>query len=262
MKNVKDRIAEITTKGYELDFGTVFENAFENYKKIAVYAGSMLLIFTFLFIILLFGIAIAVFGVGALSEFIKPGNLKPETFTGDFLLIYTACVILITCLLSPFQAGFLKMADCGQKGEEFHVSTIFEYYKPPYFINIVFATFTITLFSTGLSTLAEQAGMPFIGIITSLAITFLTFITIPLIVFGNLNATEAIKSSITIILKQPLVILGLIIVAFIASLTGLIAFCIGIFFTMPFLYSMEYVLYDSIIGIDSVSEIDELGSNV
>ena len=65
-----------------------------------------------------------------------------------------------------------------------------------------------------------------------------------------------------ILLKQPLVILGLIIVSFIASLTGLIAFCIGIFFTMPFLYSMEYALYNSIIGIDSVSEIDELGSNV
>ncbi|MBC7845436.1 MAG: hypothetical protein H7Y10_02980 [Flavobacterium sp.] len=262
MKTVKDQIEEIKKKGYELDFGIVFEQAFENYKKIAIYAGSMLLIFTFLFIILLTGIAIAVFGIEVITKFIKPENFKPETFKGNFLLIYTAFIILITCLLSPFQAGFLKMADCGEKGEEFHISTMFEYYKPPYFINIVIATFIITLFSSGLSALIDYTGMPLIGIIISLTITFITFLMVPLIVFGKLNAIEAIKSSINIILKQPLVILGLVIVAFIASLTGLIVFCIGIFFTLPIMYSMQYSLYNSIIKIDFVSEIDELGSSM
>lgn len=262
MNSTKDKIEKLTINGYELDFGTVFERAFENYKKIALYAGSMLLIFTFLFVILLCGLGIAVFGIGVLSDFFKPGNLKPETFTGNFLLIYTACILLITCLMSPFQAGFLKMAYCGDKGEEFNVSHMFEYYKPPYFQNIVGATFIITLISTGISTLLETAGIQAIGILTSLSITFLTFLTIPLIVFGNLNAVDAIKSSILIILKQPLLILALIIVAFLASLTGLMGFCIGIFFTLPFMYSMEYSLYNSIIGIDYASEIDELGSNM
>jgi hypothetical protein len=262
MNSTKDKIEKLTINGYELDFGTVFERAFENYKKIALYAGSMLLIFTFLFVILLCGLGIAVFGIGVLSDFFKPGNLKPETFTGNFLLIYTACILLITCLMSPFQAGFLKMAYCGDKGEEFNVSHMFEYYKPPYFLNIVGATFIITLISTGISTLLETAGIQAIGILTSLSITFLTFLTIPLIVFGNLNAVDAIKSSVLIILKQPLLILALIIVAFLASLTGLMGFCIGIFFTLPFMYSMEYSLYNSIIGIDYANEIDELGTNV
>ena len=261
MKNANNRIEEIKNNGYELDFGIVFEKAFENYKKIAVYAGSMLLIFTFLFMILLFGLAIAIFGLGALTDFLKPGNLKPESFTGNFLFIYTACIILITCLLSPFQAGFLKMADCAEKGEEFHLSTIFHYYKPPYFINIVIATLLISLTSTGLSTLVDFAEIPLIGIVISLTLSLVTFLTVPLIVFGNQNAIEAIQSSIKIVLKQPLVILALIIVSFIASLTGLIGFCIGMFFTLPFIYSMEYAIYDSIIGIDSVSEIDELGLN-
>lgn len=262
MNSTKEKIEKLTTIGYELDFGTVFEQAFENYKKIALYAGSMLLIFTFLFIILLFGLGIAVFGIGVLSDFFKPENFKPETFTGNFLLIYSACILFITCLISPFQAGFLKMAYCGDKGEEFNVSTMFEYYRPPYFLNIVGATFIITLLSTGLSTVLEYAGIQSISILTSLSITFLTFLTIPLIVFGNLNAIDAIKSSVLIIFKQPLLILALIIVGFLASLVGLMGFCIGIFFTLPFMYSMEYSLYNSIIGIDYTTEIDELGSNV
>lgn len=258
----KNKLEKLITNGYELDFGTVFEQAFENYKKIAVYAGSMLLIFTFLFIFLLFGIAIAVFGIGVITEYLKPENLKPENFTGNFLLIYTAVVTLITCLISPFQAGFLKMADCGHKGEEFRISTMFEYYKAPFFINIVAATLIITLISSGLSSLFDFAGIKPLGIITSFAITFFTFLTIPLIIFGNLTAIDALRLSAQIILKQPLLILALIIVGFIASLTGLIGFCIGIFFTMPFLYSIEYSIYNSIIGIDYTSEIDELGTDI
>ena len=256
MKPLKDRIEEIKNNGYELDFGTVFEYAFGNYKKIAVYAGSMLLLFTFIFGVLILGIAIAVFGIETVTYFLKPENLKPENFTGDFLLIYTSSIIFLNCLISPFQAGFLKMADCGEKGEEFHVSTIFEYYKSPYFGNIVASTLIITLISSGLSTLLNLAGIESFGLLTSFTISVLTFLTIPFIVFGKLNATEAIRASIIIVLKQPVLILGLLIVAIFGSLVGLMAFCIGIFFTLPFVYSMEYSIYNSIIGIESDDKIE------
>jgi hypothetical protein len=254
MKNIKDQIEEIKRDGYELDFGTVFEHAFENYKKIALYAGLMLLVFTILFGSLLFGIAISIFGVETVTEALKPENLKPETFSEKFLLIYTATVILITCLLSPFQAGFFKMADCGEKGEEFHVSTIFGYYKSPYFMNIVASTFIITLMSSGLSILLDFTGIKTIGLLASLTISFITFLTIPLIVFGKLNAVEAIKSSMIIVLKKPSLLLRLLIVAIIAVFIGFFAFCIGLFFTLPFLYSMKYSIYNFIIGIDSTNK--------
>jgi hypothetical protein len=35
----QDRIKEIVHNGYALDFADVFNKAFENYKKIALYAG-------------------------------------------------------------------------------------------------------------------------------------------------------------------------------------------------------------------------------
>jgi hypothetical protein len=49
------------------------------------------------------------------------------------------------------------------------------------------------------------------------------------------------------------------IVAFFFSMLGFLAFCLGIFFTLPFLYSTYYAIYDQAIGFDDKSEIEEIG---
>jgi len=257
MKPIKDRIEEIKTNGYELDFGTVFENAFENYKKIALYAGLILLFFfIFLFILMTAGMVsyIGIENLEAFSEKVRNfSELKEKPL--DIVLQLNAAIILFSGLINPFMAGFLKMADCGEKDEEFHVSTMFSYYKSPYFSNIFIAVFIITLVNMSLSTLLEFAGFNIIGSIISLTISFITFLTIPFIIFGKLNSIDAIKSSILIVSKQPLVLLGLIIVSLIAAIIGFFGFCIGILFTMPFIYSMNYTIYKTIIGIDSKNEL-------
>lgn len=260
MKSVKERIEEIRNNGYQLDFGIVFEHAFENYKKIALYAGLMLLVFSVLITIIMLMGVVSYIGIENLEDF--SNKLKQfselKTMPLEVAIPMNAGLILFSALINPFMAGFLKMADCGEKGEEFHVSTMFTYYKLPYFINIFSAVFMITFLSTGLSVLLEYAGFSFIGSIISITLSFITFLTIPLLIFGNLNPVDAIKSSITIVSKQPLVLLGLLIVAGIGSVIGIFGFCIGIFFTMPFMYSMNYVIYKTIIGIDAPSEIEEI----
>jgi len=257
MKLIKDRIEEIKINGYELDFGTVFESAFENYKKIALYAGLILLFFfIFLFILMMTGMIsyIGIENMEAFSEKLRNfSELKEKPL--DIVLQINAVMILFSALLNPFMAGFLKMADCGEKDEEFHVSTMFSYYKSPYFSNIFIAVFIITLVNMSLSTLLEFAGFNLIGSLISLTISFITFLTIPFIIFGKLNSIDAIKSSILIVSKQPLVLLGLIIVSLIAAMIGIFGFCIGILFTMPFIYSMNYTIYKTIIGIDSKNEL-------
>jgi len=258
MKPINDRIEEIKTNGYQLDFSIVFESAFENYKKIALYAGLMLLVFSILLSITMLIGLISYVGIENLEGF----GEKLKQFSAlkvmpiDIAIPLNIGLILFTGLINPFMAGFLKMADCGEKGEEFHVSTMFTYYKTPYFINIFIAVLLTTSLSTGFSILLEYAGFGFIGTLISMIISFVTFLTAPLIVFGKLNAIEAIKSSIAIVSKQPLTLLGLIIVAGIGAALGIFGFCIGVFFTMPFVYSMNYVIYKTIIGIDSDSELD------
>ena len=256
----KEKIEAICTKGYQLDFGTVFESAFENYKKIALYAGLMLLVSIIILGAIGFGVGYSVYGIADFTKLISPENLNPKNFSSTFLVGYILGIALISSFLNPFYAGFLKMADCGEKGEEFNVATMFEYYKSSYFKEIFISTLLISLTSAGISTLLQIVNLDFVGAIISYAISFFTFLTIPLIVFGNLQAVDAIKSSFAIVIKQPLVLLGLLIVAIIVSFLGIFGLCIGIFFTLPFMFSTEYSIYSAIVGIDAKSEIDEIGT--
>lgn len=260
MKSTKVRIEEITSNGYQLDFGTVFEHALENYKKIALYGGLMLLVFMIILSAIGFGAFISIYGITELTKFISPQNLNLQNSSSTFLIGYTLGIALISSLINPFYAGFLKMADCGEKGEEFNVSTIFEYYRAPYFKEIFISTLLISLISVCISTLLQIGNLNFIGAIISYSISFFTFLTTPLIIFGNLQAVDAIKSSFAIVKKQPLVLLGLLIVAIIFSILGIFGLCIGIFFSLPFIFSMEYSIYSAIVGIDSKSEIEEIGT--
>jgi len=255
-----DRIEELKTNGYQLDFGTVFENAFENYKKIALYAGLMLLVFSVLTVIVMMAGLISYIGIENLESFANKmkefSQLKVMPL--EVALPLNAGLIVYSAIVSPFMAGFLKMAYCGEKGEAFHVSTMFSYYKSPYFINIIISVIIISIVSTGLAMLFEYAGLSFVGTVVNMLISFLTFLSIPLIAFRKLSAIDAIQSSIVIVSKQPLVLLGLIIVAAIFAILGIFGFCIGIFFTWPFMYSMTYVIYKTIVGIEEAIEIKEI----
>lgn len=261
MKQTRERIEEIKNNGYNLDFGDVFNHAFENYKKIALYAGLVLFVFSVIIGVLAFGIITSIFGIAALDKTFFE-SFRLENLSGIFIVVYLLIGALLAALLGPFTAGFLKMADCAEKDNEFHISTFFEYYKAPYFKEIFTATLLIGLASSGISTLVELASIELVGMLVSIIISFLTFLTIPLIVFGNLQAIDAIKTSFSIVLKQAWILILLLFVSFIASMVGFIGCCIGIFFTIPFMYSMHYAIYCAIVGIETNSEIEEIGSNM
>lgn len=256
-KTTQNRISEIKQNGYELDFGNVFNHAFENYKKIALYGGLMLFVFMILMSIFAIVALFTFFDPETVLEKLKAENLQRENLTLNSILIFSGISILLSSLLSPFSAGLIKMAYCAERDEEFHVSTMFEYYKAPYFKELFIATFLMTLLSTGLPELFDYAQIPFVGFIITVIVTLFTLITIPLIIFGNLKAIEAIQASILIVSKQPLVILGLLVIGIIATLVGLIGCCIGIVFTIPFMYSLYYAIYSEVIGFEIEEEFDE-----
>jgi hypothetical protein len=249
-----ERLEDIKKNGYQLDFGNAFNHAFENYKKIALYAGLMLFVFLILFSVVIAGSLISALGITAMTHEFSPEKFRLENLSETNLLIFEGISLIMTCLLSPVDAGFLKMANCADKDEEFHVSTIFSYYKFRYLKEIISATFLITFISLFQSTVLAHFGIEILGGFISYFLLFITYFTIPLIIFGNLSAIDAITHSIQIVLKQPFVLLGLIIVAFIGAMVGIMACCIGLFFTIPFFYSMKYAIYSAIVGIDEPNE--------
>ncbi|MGQ7947385.1 hypothetical protein [Flavobacterium sp. WC2509] len=256
MNQTLQRLLDIEKNGYQIDFGNVFEHAFENYKKIALYAGLVILIFIFSFFIFTTISLVSFLDLTTLTKELSPEKLKIENLSQSELLVIGGISLVFSCLFSPFQAAFLKMAHHGDRDEEFTISSLFSYYKMPYLKEIIISTFLISTISFSLTTLLSNVKLEILGTIITYFISFTTILTIPLIIFGNLNAVNAIKHSILIVLKQPFILLGLMIIAIIGAFVGIMACCIGFLFTMPFIYSMNYAIYCAIIGIDNTVEND------
>ncbi|MCI9844537.1 hypothetical protein [Flavobacterium pectinovorum] len=260
MKSILNQIEDIKTNGYSLDFSDVFNHAFENYKKIALYAGLILLVISILCFFLGGGILISLYGAEHFNKqfFESLQNKQPD---GATLLIYTLVITFVTAFITPFTAGFLKMADSADKDEAFNFSTVFTYYKAPYFSRLFITSLLIGLISGLITVVFNFIGITVIDTLFAVLISLFTSLTVPLIVFGNLNSTAAIKSSITIVSKQPLVIALLFIVAGIGSVIGFIGCCIGVVFTIPITYSVKYAIYSAIFEIENPDSIDSIGQS-
>jgi hypothetical protein len=261
MKSTLDQIEDIKNHGYSLDFATVFNHAFENFKKISLYSALIIVVFSIVFGIAILGIIAAVYGAESLTkEFFE--NLETQKLSYAELLISTVGISVITALLAPFGAGFLKMADCADKDEEFNVSTIFTYYTAPYFGQIFTATLIIAAVSTAISNALDKTGIMFLGGAISVFINYFTYLAVPLIVFGNLKALDAIKSSLLLVSKNPLMIFALFIVGFLGSIVGLAGCCVGVLFTLAFNTSMTYATYYEIFSMDEEEDpIDSIGQS-
>jgi hypothetical protein len=234
-----------------LDFESVLNHSFANYKKIALYAGSGLLVFLFVFGIVLSALAISFFGAENINER-SIENLQKLLLTKPYIWYYTGFSILTSCLLSPFMAGFYKMADAAEKDTSFGVSSLFSVYTSTQLLPVFSVTFIIGLTTNGLSLVFDEIELSFIGLILILVISFVTLLTVPLIVLGNCTTIESIKTSTAIVTKQPIVILMLIIIAIIGAFLGIFAFCIGIFFTYPFIISVVYTIYNQVTSSEKI----------
>ena len=250
MEPINTKIAHLVANGYELQFENVFNKAFENYKKIALYAGLAILVFGF--------ISMVIAAIGLISfvgvEHLNANTLKQlesKMLKQEYLGYQFIFVLAVNSIFSPISAGFLRMANAAQKDVEFKMRQFFSFYQWSYFKELFVATFVITLISTGLNSMLTYYKIPLLGEIVSAVIGILTVLSIPLIIFGKQKAIGAIQASIRLTSSKFLTLFLLLFVAFLGSLVGLIGFCIGVLFTIPFNMSMQYAIYDSIIGFEN-----------
>ncbi len=271
MKSTAEKLIEIEEKGYPLDFGEVLNQAFENYKKIALLVGGIILVLIFVFTILVGSIGGLVFGISSLTSLLT--DLKPTSSTSSTAILTLLVGVIGAALVAPLTAGLLKIARQAENNQEYSFATAFDYYKSHYLKEIFTATIIITLFSSGLESIFNilkenyasgnvKGILIFVSFVLNVSIGLLTLLTIPLIIFGNLSASTAIKGSITLVKKRFWTILLLLIVGFVgAFVIGIIALCIGIFFTLPFIYSLEYCIYSNAMSIEGINELDEIGTS-
>lgn len=261
MKSTLDLLENIKKNGYKLDFSSVFEHAFENFKKISLYSALIILVFSVIIGIVAVAVLGSVYGLDNAPKMIEE-SLKPSKPTLEDALISTIGVSLLSALVAPFGAGFFKMADSADKDNEFKVFHIFHYFKAPYFAQLFAATLLITAINNAIANTLESAGFIFIGVAISIFINFFMYFTVPLILFGNLKAIDAIKGSIVLVTKNPLLIFGLFIIGLIGSAIGVFACGVGLLFTIVFNTSMIYAAYCAIFPMEHEEDpIDSIGQS-
>jgi len=258
MYQTKRTLEDIKTHGYELDFSTVFNKSLDNYKKTALLSGVGMLL-----VMLLIGafVGIIVFAIIGITLIKEPGNnpMDPKNLDMLGLAIYWFSLTIFSTIFYPLTAGFIKMSQDAFKDKNLSLGTIFSCYFNNKTGALLMAGAAISGTTNLLNTALSFVGWNMLGFMVSLFVSVITILTIPLIIFEDKQAIEAIEASIQISSKQFLIVLGLMLVSAIFSVLGLFGLCIGIVFTLPFIYSFQYILYTEIIG--DPEELEEITSN-
>ena len=255
---MKNRIEQKLQNGYQLETGRLIDDSFALFKKNFLTAGLGIFILSLIMIVIYGGILAAFFG---LSDF-QSTLLQFETLSMDpkFILGNTIVTTITTAIVAPITAGFIHLNYLTKFEKEYSTGTIFEFYSSKYFKDL-FVAYAIIGFTTAVITaILTFIGLEFFNFIFQGAISCFTIFTIPLIIYGDQNYLNAISKSLTLFTKQPLAIILGLIVAGIGAMLGIVALCIGILFTLPFIYSMYFAIYDQAIGFEEKSEIEEIGT--
>lgn len=247
---------QISSNNYELDFGAVLEKSFDNYKKIAGIAGIGLIISSLLLIVIFAGIFGSIYGFANFTQTMT-GFATQLTWSTQLIIIFGGAIF--GGVFSPINAGFILMARNANTNENFGLDTLFSFFNSSYFKDLFISAVVLSLFGGLLSFGLELIGVKFLGTVVTSVLTFLTILTIPLIIFNHLDAISAITTSCKLVLKSPFVIFGLVVIAIIFCLLGVFGLCIGLFFTFPFWYSINYIIYSEIVPVNNTDALDEIG---
>lgn len=236
------------------NLGQTIEAVFTIYKKTAITNGLFLLLMILVFSIIAGVFFSLYFNAEDMRELAK--NFQPENFTTNQLLLFVGAVIVVNILTIPFIAGLLKVNQEADTTGEANFSTIFSVVNSPIYFKLVIAITLSTLISCILSYayLLFDFGNSLKVLCSILAYVFalLNYFTIALITFKNIGFIEAISLSFKATINNVIFVVIVAILGFIAAVAGIFALCIGIFFTLPIIYSVQYVLYKAIFENDTL----------
>lgn len=266
----KNRIEQIIREGYGLSFDGVFSQSFEIYKR-SFFSGVVATLFYLLSIgFVLFFMFEYMYGM-SLTEMIKTVQTNPETVETTLYSIQTSSKLLnavvmalAMALVAPLISGIFNVSYKTKYEEGSSVSDLFSYYRQPYFLNIFLYSFFFSLVMQLPNIYLEQVMPVFGGLLFIVIQIFLgvsLILTIPLIVFGKLSWVEAFQASYKIIIKNWFNIFFILLISGIIAVGGIFLCCIGFLFSYPFLFIVNFTLYDEIIGFYDYDEIADIGGN-
>jgi hypothetical protein len=250
--NTVNNILEKISNAKQLDFGTIFSESFDLFKKTWL-QGFLLQVFTFVIMLPLI-IVIYMPLIGIMMAQSKNGYNEPDMFSGFFAgmsIMYIIFIIVAIFALSAISlvlnAGFFRIMKKMDFNEEVTTPDFFYFFKAKYFNK----TFMLMLASFGIAILA--ALLCYIPIFyVMIPLSFFTFI----FAFNpELTVGDIVKISFKLGNKKWLLTFGLMIVSgLLAEIVGLLMCGIGVLFTAAFVYHPMYLIYKNVIGFENGNE--------
>lgn len=249
-------LSEKISRAKALEFGSVFNDSIELFKKTWL-QGFLLFLFTLIvmmpLIIIMYvpmlGLIVAQQDQGytsneALSNFVTG-------ISAMYVLFVMVGVLVLGTISVALNAGFYRIMRALDNNQSVTTSDFFYFIKMKYLSKI----FVLMLATFGISILAALlCYLPILYVMVPLSYLTMVYAFNP-----ELSVNEIIKLSFQLGNKKWLLSFGLIIVAsLLAQLVGFLLCGIGLLFTSTFVYHPTYIIYKHIIGFNESNTIDEV----
>lgn len=230
-----------------LDFGDIFSESIELFKKVWVQGLVMLLLSMLILVPFYLIMYLPLLGVNLL-------DLDQNFYYEDFsliLMIPTFIFIMVFALIAMvigfgMKASFYRI--CKNKDLNIVASDDYFYYlKKPYLGKVI----VLSLMTFGISLLATMlCFLPLFYVIVPITLINVIFAFNP-----DLSVSEIVKAGFRLGNKKWLLTFGLIIISSIlAQMVGMLMCLIGIFVTASFSYIPAYFIYKGAVGFETAVE--------
>ncbi|HAY3550897.1 prominin family protein [Elizabethkingia meningoseptica] len=233
---------DTSAKQPQRDFGDILSHAFENYKGIIGYA----IVLTVLLIVVSCLLALITGGWSEVMEMSRsagPGynsEIYKEMYSSGPIMWWMGGSFLFFILASPLIVGIIYLMHKKNSGQSLDFSDLFIGFKQNT-VNIMLFSLIVTII-TGICN-------NYLYYIPTIFIMPFFFLGYPILLFENKGAIDAIKKSFEIAKNNYGAFILLNLVAYLISVLGIVACCIGIIATASFYYASMYSAYVAYNGV-------------
>ncbi|WP_417874306.1 hypothetical protein [Xanthomarina gelatinilytica] len=246
--NALNILLEKIDRSKTLDFGDIFSNSIELFKKVWVQGLIMMLLMMVILIPFYLVMYLPFIGMGFLDmdAYSYNNDISPILMIPFFIMIFVFSIVAMV-LSFGMKASFYricKMKDLNEAGSDDY----FYYLKKPYLGKVI----VLSLMTFGISLLATLlCFLPIIYVMVPITLINVIFAFNP-----DLSASDIIKAGFRLGNKKWLITFGLIVIsAILAELVGLLMCFVGIFVTASFSYIPAYFVYEESVGFQNPNDI-------
>jgi len=256
--NTVEEISRKIENAKDLDFGAIFSEAFELFKKTWL-QGFLLHLFSIVVmlpLIIIFYVPLIAMIIAQQESGYTDTNTFDEFFAG-MSIIYVVFLIIGALLLGSvtyaLTAAYFRMIKKLDQGESVTTSDFFYFLKGKYLQKVFIIMFISILIAIPSALLCY---IPLIYVLVPMSFFYMFFAFNP-----EMSVGDILKLSFKLGNKKWLLTFGLLVVTYLIVIVITLITCgIGQLFVQALLFHPSYLIYKHIVGFGDKSEIEQIGS--